>query len=453
MVDIKVFFCIFFILFSTNCYTANSTQIIRDAEIELFLQKLINNIVQSSNKQNKKLYPRLILDSNYNAFVTGTDKVYINTGLLQQAFSIDEVQGVLAHEIGHLFLKHHNSRLIDRQNKSKYSSLAAAASIALTMAGKIDSTAATGLLIGGQDLALKSYLQFSRIQETQADSFALEMLRKSKISSIGIKQLHKRLSEEEYLNKDLQSKYYRSHPFFKSRLDQIERFESETSETFKKTDHIYIYKRKINLQYINNKITAYNKDPFNTLDKHANQSNTLSRYASTIAYLKVGKHDLGVNNLNDLLKKYKKYPFFYELLADIYYDKGDFELAILNYKIAQKMLSEDSDNSGTLIKFALAKSLLKTNETNNIKKAIIFLEEIIQVEPRWSYVWRLIAQGYGKVKKRGITFIALAEESMIKKNFIKAKKYVGLALKDDTLPISYRLRGNDILARLNNRKR
>jgi hypothetical protein len=41
---------------------------------------------------------------------------------------------------------------------------------------------------------------------------------------------------------------------------------------------------------------------------------------------------------------------------------------------------------------------------------------------------------------------------MIKKNFIKAKKYVGLALKFDTLPISYRLRGNDILARLNNRK-
>ena len=96
MVDIKVFFCIFFILFSTNCHTANSAQIIRDAEIELFLQKLINNIVQSSNKQNKKLYPRLILDSNYNAFVTGTNKVYINTGLLQQAFSIDEVQGVMS---------------------------------------------------------------------------------------------------------------------------------------------------------------------------------------------------------------------------------------------------------------------------------------------------------------------------------------------------------------------
>ena len=453
MVDIKVFFCIFFILFSTNFHTANSAQIIRDAEIELFLQKLINNIVQSSNKQNKKLYPRLILDNNYNAFVTGTDKIYINTGLLQQALSIDEVQGVLAHEIGHLFLKHHNSRLIDRRNKSQYSSLAAAASIALTLAGKLDSKAATGLLIGGQDLALKSYLQFSRIQEREADSFALEMLRKSKISFIGIKQLHKRLSEEEYLNKDLQSKYYRSHPFFKSRLDQIQRFENKTSETFKKTNQINIYNQKINLKYLNNKITAYNKDPFRILDIHARQNNTLSRYASTIAYLKVGKHDLGINNLNDLLKKNKKYPFFYELLGDIYYDKGDFDLAIFNYKIAYKILTEVSDNSGTLIKFALAKSLLKTNETKNIKKAINYLEEIIQVEPRWSYIWRLLAQGYGKVKKTGITFIALAEESMIKKNFIKAKKYVGLALEDEMLPVSFRLRGNDILARLNNRKR
>jgi predicted Zn-dependent protease len=130
---------------------------------------------------------------------------------------------------------------------------------------------------------LKSYLQFSRIQETQADSFALEMLKRSKVSYVGIKELHKRLSEEEHLNKDLQSKYYRSHPFFKSRLDQIERFESKASETFKKTNQIYIYNRKINLKYLNNKITAYNKDPFHILDKHSHQSNTLSRYASTIA--------------------------------------------------------------------------------------------------------------------------------------------------------------------------
>ena len=453
MVNIKAFLSIFLILFSINCYASSSIQIIRDAEIEFFLQTLIDNIVKNSNKKKRQLYPRLILDNNYNAFVTGTNKVYINTGLINQATSIDEIQGVLAHEIGHLFLNHHNSRLIDKKKSSQYSNLAAAASIALTIAGKLNSNTATGLLLGGQDLAIKSYLQFSRIQETQADNFALQIMKKSNISTLGIKQLHKRLSEEEYLNKDLQSNYYRSHPFFKSRLDQLQRFEGDKLVKYKETNYIYIYDHKINLKHINNKITAYNQDPFNVLEKHIYENSILSLYSSTIAYLKVGKHDLAIRNVNLLLKKYQNYPFFYELIADVYYDKGDFSLAILNYKKAHQKLSEVSENSGTLVKFSLAKAYLKSNENKNIKKAIVLLEELVEFEPKWSYVWRLLAEGYGKINKKGITFIALAEEAMIKKNFIKAKKYVDLALKDETLAISYRLRGNDILARLNNRKR
>ena len=453
VVNIKIILYIFFILFSASCYATSSIKVIRDAEIELFLQKLINKIVENSNKKNQKLYPRLILDDNYNAFVTSTNKIYINTGLIKKAVSIDEIQGVLAHEIGHLFLNHHNSRLIDRKKTLQYSNLAAAASIALSLSGKIDSQAATGVFIAGQDLAIKSYLQFSRIQETQADNFALKNMRKSRISSLGIKQLHNRLSEEEYLNKDLQSKYYRSHPYFKSRLEQLERFESNSLEEYKETEHIYIYNRKVNLKYINNKITSYKTNPFYIIKKHAEQNDILSRYASMIAYLKVGKHGLAISNLNFLLKKHKNYPFFYELAGDIYYNKGDFNLAILNYKKAQEILKKKPSTLRTLIKLSLAKSYLKTNKLVNIKNAIVLLEDLIQDEPRWGYVWRLLAQGYGGINKKGITFVALAEEAMIKNNFIKAKKYVGLAFKDNNLSISYRLRGNDILVRINNLKK
>ena len=205
-------------------------QIIRDSEIEFFLQKLINNIIKHSDKKSKILYPRLISNNDYNAFVTGTNKIYVNTGLINQAHSIDEIQGVLAHEIGHLFLKHHNSRLINRKNSSRYSKIATAAGIALTLAGKLDPTTATGLIIGGQDLGIKSYLQFSRIQETQADNFALEVIKKSKISYLGLEYLLNRLSEEQFLSKNSQSNYYRSHPVSQSRLEQFKRYKNKFLE-------------------------------------------------------------------------------------------------------------------------------------------------------------------------------------------------------------------------------
>jgi len=65
----------------------------------------------------------------------------------------------------------------------------------------------------------------------------------------------------------------------------------------------------------------------------------------------------------------------------------------------------------------------------------------------------LIAQGSGKINKKGITYIALAEEAMIKNNFKKAKKYVDIGLKDSSLPIPYRIRGNDITARIKIKKK
>ena len=453
VVNINKILFIIFICLATNSYASSSMQLIRDAEIEFFLQKLINNIIENSNKKKKKVYPRLVSNNNYNAFVTGTDKIYVNTGLINQAHSINEIQGVLAHEIGHLMLKHHNSRLINSKNSSRYSKIATAAGIALTLAGKLDTQEATGLIIGGQDLAIKSYLQFSRIQETQADSFALEVMKKSKISYFGLEHLLNRLSEEEFLRKNSQSNYYRSHPFSKSRLEQLKRYKNQLSEEQKEIKHVLFQKNKISLKHIKNKILSYNNDAFETIKKARNKNDVISQYSSMIAYLQICKDDLAIDNLNLIKNNYKNYPFFYELAGDIYFNKGDLNKAIENYKNAIIVLQEDKAASDTLIKFSLAKSFLQTNELKSIKKAINLLEDLILLEPKWSYLWRLIAQGSGKINKKGVTYIALAEEAMIKKNFKKAKKYVDIALKFPLLPIPYRLRGNDITARIKTKKK
>ena len=448
VVNINKIFFIVFICLITNSYASNSMQIIRDSEIEFFLQKLINNIIKNSNETHKTLYPRLISNNNYNAFVTGTNKIYVHTGLINQARSIDEIQGVLAHEIGHLFLKHHNSRLINRKNSSRYNKIAAAAGIALTLAGKLDAKTATGLIIGGQDLGIKSYLQFSRVQETQADAFALEVIKKSKISYFGIEHLLNRLSEEQFLNETTQSNYYRSHPFSQSRLEQFKRYKNKFLKKQKEKKYILFQKNEVSLAYINNKIVSYDKDAFEIITNNSDKNNFFSRYSLIIAYLKTGKYDLAIKNLNIIKNNYKNYPYFYELAGDIYFNKGDLNKAIQNYKNALKTLQKDKVASNTLIKFSLARSFLQTNEQNNIKKAINLLEELILFEPNWSYLWRLIAQGSGKINNKGISYIALAEEAMIKNNFKKAKKYVDIGLRDTLLPTSYRLRGNDINARI-----
>ena len=170
-------------------------------------------------------------------------------------------------------------------------------------------------------------------------------------------------------------------------------------------------------------------------------------YSNVIGNLRIGKFDLAIDNLNKLSTKFKNYPFIYELYGDIFYAKGKFNKSIAHYKRALKILNKTSNRSADLIKFSLVKSFLQTKNINNFKESINILEQLVKNNPKWSYLWRLLAKASGRINQKGISYIALAEEALIKKNFLKAKKYVNLALKFPQLSQEYRLRGKDILLR------
>ncbi len=451
MVNIKTLFFIILIFVSKLAYAAQSISIIRDAEIEFFLHKVLQTTFDTKVKDNI-YYPRLISNDEYNAFVTGSNKIYINTGLIKQSNSLSEIQAVLAHEVAHLILNHHNSRSINNESLSNYGKFASIAGIALAAGGKLDANSAMGLIIGSQDLASKSSLQFSRIQEQQADKYALEIMLKKKIPFNGLERLLMNLRNEEVLNKTSFTRYYRSHPFSKERLGQLKRYKSKIKYIPNRTQNVLINDNKISLKYIKNKIKSYESDPDKIFKNKDNKNTFLFNYSQVIACYKVGKYSLAHEYLKTLKNEYKNYPYFFELSGDIYYKDGNFEKAIIEYKKAINSNNEKFNPSNDLIKFSLVKSYIQTNNKKHLYQSILILEQLLQNNPKWSYLWRLLAKSSSKINKKGISYIALAEEALIKKNFIKAKKYIDLANKQPSIPSSYKLRGEDILARMKIKK-
>jgi len=449
VVFIKIFFIIILIFVSKQAFTTENISIVRDAEIEFFLHKVIKKTI---SEKGNNYFPRLVSNNNYNAFVLGSNKIYINTGLIKKANSLSEIQGVLAHEIGHLVLNHRSSRSINNSNIANYSKLASIASIALSASGKLDANSALGLIVGSNDLATKSSLQFSRIQEQQADKFALNIMRKKRIPFDGLEQLLLNLSSEELLSKNSFTNYYRSHPFSKQRLNQLKKYKSSIKYIPEATQNVLINKNKISLQYIQNKINAYQIDPNKIYKNKETNNKFLNNYSKIIFSFKTGKYDLAHEYLKSIENRYKNYPYFFELSADIYYKKGDFEKAISQYIKAIKTNNEQFSPSLDLIKLSLVKSYIQTNKKTHINEAIITLEHLLQNNPKWSYLWRLLAKSSSKIDKKSISYIALAEDALIKKDFIKAKKYVDLANKQSSIPSSYKLRGEDILARMKIKK-
>ena len=446
MVKIRFIILIAFLFLSNHGYSSQKLQIIRDAEIEFFLHKLISSVIE--DRKNKNYYPRLVLNNQYNAFVIGSNKIYINTGLINRSNSLSEIQAILAHEIGHLALNHYSSRLINSKNLSNYSKLATFAGVALSAQGKLDTNSAVGLMIGSNDLANKSSLQFSRIQEQQADKFALDKLIKNKISLIGLERLLINLANEELINSSTSIKYYRSHPFSKQRLKKVKRYKLQYQKISLNEQKVLINENVISLQYIKNKIKAYSHDPSELIRNLENKKDFLSNYSHMIALFRLGKYNLAHNKLSLVKNKYEEYPFFYELKGDIHFKEGNFNIAINEYEKAIQTLQEVFPPSTDLIKFSLIKTYLQTNNKADLNKSILLLEELLLNNPNWSYLWRLLSKASGKLNKKGIAYIALAEEALIKKNFIKAKKYVALAKKQASLPLSYKLRGSDIISRI-----
>lgn len=452
MVKIKLIISIFLVIFSCNAYSAQKNIIIRDAEIEYFLYKVILTVSDGYFRNTQPFQPVLISNNEYNAFVTGSNKIFINTGLINKSKSINEIQGVLAHEIGHLILNHSSSRSINTSNLSKYSKFATIAGIALSAGGKLDSNSALGLILGTQDIAIKSAFQFSRIQEQQADKYALDTFRKKKISLTGLENLLLRLSQREVSTNNSVVGYYRSHPFSKQRLEQLKKYKSSNYISNKNNEDIYINNFNISLDYIKNKIRAYGSDPFEILNKKDNNNNIFfTNYSRIIAYKKTGEYEPAIDTLKVLQNKYPDYPFYYELAGDIYFSKGSYNKSIREYKKALNNLNEKYIYADDLIKFSLVKSYLQTNKAQDLEESIQILEQMLHNSPKWKLLWRLLAKSSGKLGQKGITYIALAEESLLKKNFIKAKKYVDLALKQKTITNSYKLRGLDILSRIKTR--
>ncbi len=446
VVTIKIIILIILIFFSHYSYSAQKIKIIRDAEIELFFHEIIKSTINDNINQNYN--PRLVLNSEYNAFVTGSSKIYVNTGLINKSKTLSEIQAVLAHEIGHLALNHYNTRLVNAKNLSSYAKLATIAGLALSADGKLNTNSAAGLIIGSSDLAKKSLFQFSRIQEQQADKFALDQLIKKKVSLTGLEKLLTKLANEELTNSSKSLIYYRSHPFSKQRLKQVKRYKLRYQNVLLKEQKVFINKNLISLKYIKNKIKSYTIDPYDIIKNLKNKNDFLSNYSKLVAFHRIGNYDLAEKKLSLIINQYEAYPFFYELKGDIYFKKGDFNNAINEYEKAIITLKDVFTPSTDLIKFSLIKTYLQNNNKDNLNRSIALLEELLFNNPNWSYLWRLLSKASGKLNKKGMAYIALAEEALIKKNFIKAKKYVDLANKQTSLPISYKLRGSDILNKI-----
>ncbi|MGL5145087.1 MAG: M48 family metalloprotease, partial [Acinetobacter junii] len=116
----------------------------------------------------------VIKDPQINAFAVPGGLFALNTGLITSAKNIDEIAGVMAHEIAHVSQRHYSRS----QEAFKGQGLLALAGILVgaAIASQADGDVGSAVMLGTQAALMDKQLSYSRNQEREADRIGMQFM-------------------------------------------------------------------------------------------------------------------------------------------------------------------------------------------------------------------------------------------------------------------------------------
>ncbi|MGN6357038.1 MAG: M48 family metalloprotease [Novosphingobium sp.] len=294
--------------------------ILRDAETEALLRDMATPLVAAAGLDPRNVDIVMINDPSINAFVAGGQAVYINSGLINEASSANEVQGVIAHELGHITGGHviNTSGGKEATGISILSLLLGAAAAA---AGAGD--AAMGVLMAGQQAAMGKYLAFSRSQESTADAAGAQYLAKAGITGKGSIDFFKKLENMEFRYGrragNEEDRFYSTHPVSSDRIATLQDLYEKDPAWTKRPDPAL----EARFQRAKAKLFGYLAEPSDTLRLYPTTTNTVAaRYARAYAFHKQGFLDKAMAETDALIAQSPNDPYFLELKGQVLLEAG-----------------------------------------------------------------------------------------------------------------------------------
>ena len=395
-------------------------QLIRDAEIEDIIRAYATPLFQAAGLSPQAIDVYLIKDDSLNAFVTPGLNMFIHTGLLMRSEGPLQVIGVVAHETGHIAGGHLIGRMDEMQNASIKALAAAVLGLGAALAtGRPELGGAVSR--GGQDVALKGLLRYSRGQEAAADQAALRLLSGTGQSPRGLVSFLNILGDQEVFLATNQDPYLRTHPLTPERLSYLEQAvqESPYADMPPPPEYVEMHHR------MRGKLVGF-LEPFDEVLRRYPKSDTSleARYARAIAHYRRADLDTALPLVDQLITEHPEDAYLRELKGQMLFENGRLAEALPEYEIAVRL-----DPSSPLLHLGLARVLLELNQPGMDAKALDHLDTVLQHEPNGPFAWRLAAVAHGRLGDQGMTALALAEAAIAHGETAEARAHAKRAQK------------------------
>jgi predicted Zn-dependent protease len=312
--------------------------------------------------------------------------------------------GVIAHECGHIAGGH----LVKGQGEMENAGYASLASMILGAAAAVASKrgdVGSAIMLGGNDMAERSYLAFSRTIEGSADTAALTFLDNLHQSSRGFLEFMEMLGDQELLVSNRQDPYVRTHPLTRERVAEVRHHVETSPWSDVPVPPAYVEPHR----RIKAKLIAFIEPPTTTLYRYKEDDNSLeSRYARAIAYYRKPDLDHAIPLIDGLITERPEDPYFHELKGQMLFENGRTKEAIPEYKLSVKYLPDNA-----LLREELGQVELETEDPAQLPDAKEQLNFVIRHEPENASGWRFLATAYGRMGDDTMAAASMAEYALL----------------------------------------
>ncbi|RAK69062.1 M48 family metalloprotease [Phenylobacterium kunshanense] len=376
---------------------ATAQSLIRDTEIEEILKKDSEPILRAAGINPDSVEILLIGSKELNAFA-GPRVMGFNTGLILEADDPNELQGVIAHEVGHLAAGHSARRGEMSSAGMKPFLLTMGLGVLAAIAGSPE--AAAGLAGSASYFGTLGALGFSREQEGRADQAGAMLLDKAELSGRGLAEFFDNFRYQEVFDEARRYAYFRSHPISSDRIESLRRKVQGQPHYDKKDSPEALAEHAI----MKAKLDGF-LNPGVAITKYDEKATDYpSRYARAIAYYQLKEPDRAIRLIDKLLEEQPENPYLWELKGQILFEFGRTAEAE-----APQRRSVELKPDAPLLRVNLGQTLIALDDKAKINEGVLELKKALTQEEDNAVAWRILAEAYDRLGEDGLARLATAE--------------------------------------------
>tara|TARA_Y100001960_G_scaffold333814_1_gene441186 strand:- start:3168 stop:4481 length:1314 start_codon:yes stop_codon:yes gene_type:complete len=403
-------------------FNANALEIFYDSQIDSYLKKTAAPFIKASDMTGVKLY--LVKSPEINAFATNEKDIVFYSGLVNKTTNHNQIEGVMAHELGHLIAQHH----VKSRVKNSSSGIPAVAGTILGLGAVIAGAPQAGYaaIIGGSAAGASKQLAHSREHENEADSIAVKLLNSTNKSTKGLADFFAILEREERNFSRTNPEFLNTHP------------STDHRKSFIQNNLVVENKQKPNGDYdlFKAKVFALTEKPEKTLNYYGIKDETAAKYlALAIANNYKGDFDMAITMLDKSKSLGLPKQWYYDMYGQFEYEFAKFEKSIASYKKSQNF-----GNLSWIMDFQIAESYFALKDA----RALNYYFKALTKFKQFNYTYKRIGDFYAQDEQMTMAhyyitqyYIKLDNKELARKHlklaqeFYKQEKLDNIQLKDN----------------------